>query len=88
MKISNVKIFFIFVSIFSQLLLDLTSSAREEKNYISNSNIIWEKIQRKIIKNNKIIWEEYKGPLEFNLKREYPGNSFVGNQKNIYEELN
>ena len=88
MKISNVKIFFIFVSIFSQLLLDLTSSAREEKNYISNSNIIWEKIQRKIIKNNnQIIWEEYKGPLEFNLKREYPGNSFVGNQKNIYEEL-
>ena len=88
MKVLNIKYFFIFFSIFAQLLLNLISSAGEEKNNISSSSIIWQKIERKKIKNNNpIIWEEYKGPLKFDLKKEYPGDSFTVNQKNIYEEL-
>ena len=84
MKILNTKYFFLLVSIFSQLLLNLNSSAREEKNYISSSKIIWEKIERNEIKNyNQIIWEEYRGPLEFDLKKE----SFVLIENNIFEEL-
>ncbi len=88
MKVLNIKYFFILVAIFSQLFLDLISYATEEKNYISSSSIIWEKIQRNKIKNNnQIIWEEYQGPLEFDAKRKYSEDGFVVNQKNIFEEF-
>ena len=65
MKFLNIK-YFLLVSIFTQLLINLNTSAGEEKNYISNSNIIWEKIHKKKIKNNNpIIWEKYQGPLKY-----------------------
>ena len=80
--------YFLLVSIFSQLLININTSAGEEKIYISNSNIIWEKIHKKKIKNNNpIIWEKYQGPLEFELERKYSDDIILGNQKRIYEEL-
>ena len=88
MKSLNIKYFFLLVPIFSQLVMNLNSSAGEEKKYISNSNIIWEKIYRKKIKNNNpIIWEQYQGPLEFELQRKYSDDSFLENKKSVYEKL-
>lgn len=88
MKVSKIKNFFIFISIFTSLVLNLNSVAEEENNNVNSYKIIWKKIKRtKINKNkNQIKWEKYDGVIDLDLEGEFPYQVDFANQNKKYQE--
>mgnify|MGYP001432322628 CR=1 FL=1 len=85
MKFLNIKSFFIFISIFTYLVLNFNSLA-EDNNNAKSSKILWKKIKRNKINDNKIKWEEYDGAIDLDIKKEYPYKINVVNQNNTFQE--
>ena len=85
MKFLNIKNFFIFISIFTYLVLNFNSLA-EDNNNAKSSKILWKKIKRNKINDNKIKWEEYDGAIDLDIKKEYPYKINVVNQNNTFQE--
>ena len=68
-KVLKIKNFFIFISIFTYLVLNFNSVAEGNNN---SSKILWKKIKRNKKNNNQIKWEQYNGAIDLDIKKEYP----------------
>lgn len=83
-KALKIKNFFIFVSIFTYLVLNFNSVA--EGNNTNSSKILWKKIKRNKINNNQIKWEKYDGAIDLDIKKEYPYEIKFVNENNTFQE--
>ncbi len=84
-KALKIKNFFIFISIFTYLVLNFNSGA-EGNNNSNSSEILWKKIKRNKINNNQIKWEEYEGSIDLDIKKEYPYQVDFATKNNKFQE--